>query len=956
MKTNCSRIFAEMFRRSFRLIGLITLLGCGAPLCAQTLNTGTIRGRVADMMNAAVVDAEVIVVNTTTGLKREVRTDASGYYTLAGLPLTGMYKLRFRRPGFEDAVRDEIELRANEAATINVALNVAHQMSSITVIGTVEGVRSDAPQLGTRFDLQKIDNTPVLGRKITSLPLLNSAVRPARGTGDLFLNNTLFVVHGSGRRQTSFTVDGGTGDDAWGRQTIFTNIPFSALQEFTVLTNSSSAEYGRTTGGVVNVITKSGTNNYHGDGLFLWRPGGIQARPPLANQDTVDVLHQFSSSVSGPLKQDRTHFFLAAEYNRQERDAVITSPLAPGLFTGHYRQGLLNARLDHQLNAANTLSGRINFDLFSDTNPADAVGGITLPSAARTFRRRTYAAQLNETAVISPTMLNEARLQFQLGSPITQFEPATPSLQIVRPGISTEGESRSADLINHQYQFADTFSITRGRHYLKLGGETIYSTSGGYGQEFGSGFVLGQFTLKTTVPATTPTSALTINDVQRFTQSFGTMTYNVSQWYSAVFAQDAFRVHRDLTLNLGLRYERQTFTDDKNNVAPRIGFTYNVLGDKRTVVRGGYGIYYSELRANLGASFALNGPTGLFTFSAAPGQLGFPTSLAPLPAFPAGAVRPPRDIVIRPGRASYYNRFFDVSKLKGYSGALLNPYTQQANLGFERELGAKWFLSVDYAYQHTIRIDRTVDLNAPAPFVRTQVGQVRAAAAADATRPIVPVNNGFRRIQAVINEGSSVYNGLQINLHKRFGNRFSILASYTESRVFNTVEPDAPGGDPNDANQLGSFERAHSLLEQPRRAVISGWYNLPYNFTLGGVAMLASGRPYNITTGTDNNGDGANSDRPVINGILFGRNQGQGSPMYDVGLFLEREFVINDRVRFSVRGEGFNLFNHSNIVGRNGTFGNAANGVPLATFGQPLGGISNVDPGRQFQFQVRLRF
>ncbi len=925
-------------------------------LAAQTLNTGTIRGQVIDAQGAAVPGAEITISNQVTGIRREITSDGSGFYTIAGLPLTGKYKLTVARTGFAVEARDGLELRAGETATINITLSPAGTTSIITIYGTVEGVRSDAPQLGTRLDLGKIDNTPVLGRKITTLPLLDSSVRSARGTGDLFLNNTLFIINGSGRRQTSYSVDGSSGDDAWGRQTIFTNIPFSALQEFTVLTNSFSAEYGRTTGGVVNIVTKSGTNAYRGDMLYMWRPGGIQARPPLAIRDTVDILHQISGSFSGPVRRDRTHFFLAAERNDQKRDAVITSALAPGLYTGEANQELLQARIDHQFNSHNTLSGRFNFDLLKDTNPSDAVGGTVLPSAARIFRRRTYSAQLSNNTIISSSLLNEARVQFQLGSPITKFDPVNSSYQIVRSGISTEGESRSASLINHQYQFADTVSFTHGSHYLKFGGDAIYSTSGGYGQEFGSGFVLGQFTIKSTVPATTATSALTINDVQRYTQSFGNATYNVTEWLWSLFAQDSFKIRRDLTLNLGIRYERQTLTDDKNNFSPRLGFAYNLLGDKRTVIRGGYGIYYSEIRANIVAAYALNGPTGVFTFSAAPGQFGFPTSLAPLTAFPTGAVLPARDIVIRPGQRSYYNQFFDISKLKGYQDALLNPYAQQANLGFEREIGWNWFLSMDYVYQHTIRIDRTVDLNTPAPFERTQPGQTRSAAAADATRLITPVNNGFRRIQSTLNEGSSIYNGLQINLNRRFSNKFSLNISYTLSRVLNTVEADAPGGDPNDLNQLGIFERGHSVLEQPHRAVISGFYQLPHRFTLGGVATLASARGYNITTGTDSNGDGANTDRPVINGIVIGRNQGKGTAIYDVGLFIEHELNLNDRVKLSLRAESFNLFNHSNIVGRNGVYGNATTGQPLSTFGQPLGGISNVDPGRQFQLIFRARF
>src|SRR5262249_10822901 len=158
---------------------------------------------------------------------------------------------------------------------------------------------------------------------------------------------------------------------------------------------------------------------------------------------------------------------------------------------------------------------------------------------------------------------------------------------------------------------------------------------------------------------------------------------------------------------------------------------------------------------------------------------------------------------------------------------------------------------------------------APALFVRKTTSASRSTAAADATRPITPVPNGYRRIISTINEGAANYDALQLNVNRRFGERFSLLASYTYSHTINTVEADAPGGDPSDVNQLGKFERGDSILDQRHRAVISGWYNLPLRFTIGSVTTLASGRPYNITVGQDLNGDRANTDRPVINGALL---------------------------------------------------------------------------------------
>lgn len=946
-------------------LGLALFCLCTFNAIAQTADSAAVRGQALDQNGAAITAAQVAIINTATGLRRETQTSGDGYFNVTNLPLTGIYKVSVTANGFATGEREGLELRAGETATINITLRAAGGTAEVDVIGTADGLRTDA-QLGTRLDLEKIDNTPIVGRRILNLVLTNSAVRPARGTGDLFLNNLLFVVNGNGRRQTSFAIDGGNGNDSWGRQTIFTNIPVAALQEFTVLSNSASAEYGRTTGAVVNIVTKSGTNDFHGDFIGVARPAFWQANAPStpagSNISTKDRLAQVSGVVSGPLKTNRTFFLFGLEYSRAVRDSAITTLLAPGVFEGRYGQTLLLARADHQFNDDHKLTLRANFDRFSDTNPADAVGGNNLPSAARTFRRRTYAAQVSDLAVINSRFVNEARFQFQVGSPITQFEPRTISPQFVRTGnvASVEGESRAATLINHQYQIGDTLSAVFGWHSLKVGGDAIFSSSGGSGQEFGSGFVQGQFTFAANAGCTglvcVPTSQLTLAQVATYTQSFGNPNYNVREWLSSVFVQDDWRVNRRLSLNLGLRYERQTFTDDKNNFAPRFGYAFDLTGDGKTSLRGSYGIYYSELRANNGAQYALAGATGIFTYSVTPGGLGFPTSFNALPAFPAGAVLPARDITIRPGRRQVYSQFFDVSRLRFYPEKLLNPYTQQATLGGERDLGGHWFLSADYVYAHTIGIDRTLDLNAPAPFIRTAPGQTRSVAAANATRPITPVNSGFRRILATVNEGSSIYHGLQVNLNKRFSQRFSLLASYTWSHTINTVEPDAPGGDPNDQNFLGRFERANSLLDQRHRLALSGWYRLPYRFTTGLFLTAASGRPFNITTGTDANGDGANTDRPVINGVVIPRNTGRTSAVSDVALFLEHGLRLTERAQLSLRGEVFNAFNHTNTVGRITAYGNAATGIPNANFGQVPGGIANVDPGRQFQFHARLRF
>jgi hypothetical protein len=935
-------------------------------VCAQTRSLGAVRGRVADSSDAVVEGAEVKIANEATGYSTAVTTDARGEYLVQGLPLTGAYTIQVNKQGFGEAKREHVQLQAGTAAVAEFRLHPSAASEAIEVSGTPDSVNTTDNTLETRLDLEKIDDTPVFGRKVTTLPLLDSSVRPARGTGDLFLNNTLFVINGTGRRQTSYSVDNATADDSWGRQTMFTTLPFSSIQEFTVLTNAASAEYGRSTGSAVNVVTRSGTNNFHGDALGMFRPGDFQARVPLATVDSTDSAVQGSATIGGPIIRDRAFFTLSYEHTDQDRDSVITSPLAPGtVYTGTFDQHLFLGRGDFRLTDNHLLTARINLDSFEDTNPADAVGALALPSAGRVFSRKTYSAQLSEDWAISPHTVNEARVQWQIGSPITRFEPITPSTQFTRAGVATEGESRVGNLSNHQYQFADTLSMARGRHSLKGGADVIYSSSGGFGQEFGGGFTLGQF--QVTPSVLKPVAQLTLADVTRYQQSFGNLSYNVKETLGAVFLQDNWTIRPTLTLNLGVRYEAQSLTDDHNNIAPRLGFAWQPRG-AGPVFRGGYGIYYSELRANIAAGFKINGPEGIFTYSASKGAIGFPTSLAPLPAFPAGAVLPPRDITVNIGQRAYLSQFFDVSKLRFYPDALLNPYTQQWNFGIQHEFIKNTVVSLDYLGQRALKFDRPVDLNAPAPLVRTVPGQCRrmtagacnlsgSAADADATRPIIPVNNGYKRIVALVNAGAASYNGLKVNVNTR-GRRWNGLFSYTWSHTLNTTEVDVPQQDPNDSNFLGNAEKANSLLDQRHRASLSGSYQFPWQITFGSWFIAASGRPYNITTGVDNNGDASNSDRPVINGVVIPRNSGKGTPVYDISAFIEKGIRVTERFNLQLRAEGFNLANRNNIVGRNGTYGNNANGQPAnpKTFGAPIGGINGTDPGREFQFMARLRF
>ena len=994
---------------------LALLIFIGVAVNAQSPNTAAVIVSIVDQSGAVVPGAKVSVTNTATGDVRDLVSDSDGNITVSALSLTGTYTVNVSKENFGSEDITDIRLRAGETATIKVTLLAGSEKAEVTIFGTTEGVKAE-PQISQRLDTQQIDETPILGRKATTLPLLNSAFRQAKGTGDLFVNATYFVTGVGGRRQTTVTIDGANDDEGWGRQTAIATVPLGAIQEITILSNAFSSEFGWTSSAALNIVTKSGTNNFHGEGVLMVRPGAWQAKTfstknfcpqsvstcvtPSTLQainpvDIPDALNQVSGSIGGPLIKDKTFFFATADYTRQNRTTFLSPSLPAFLlpiggnldYTGHYRQFLFDGRVDHHLTDNQTLMARVNIDRFSDDNPQDAVSGTNAPSVARRYTRRALTGQVNHTWVLRPNLLNEARFAYLDGDPVTRWEAQNLSTTYTRAGSApfTIGQSRVADIYGHQAQFSDTLSWTLGKHYLRFGGSIIRHVSGGTGSEPGTA-VLGTFTFKNATTA--PFNQLTLADVQNYTQpiNFGIDRYELPQWLLTGFVQDSFRVRRDLTIDLGLRYDRQTLTDATKNFAPRIGFSWNPLGDSRTAIRGGYGMYYTQIRANAVAGYLVNGLDGITTYTAVAGQLGFPTCLTCVPlsldprTLPASQI-PPRSITIRAGRRSFYQSQFaryglNFDLLPNYPDELVNPRSQVFSIGAEREFFKGFFFGADYVRQHLSGIDRTIDINAPSPFDRTAPGQCRIAScnntanvnAADLTRPI-PVISGVgvvRQVNVLTNFGVADYDGLQTQFSYRGNSRLYISVGYTLSKATNTSEPDGNGIAPNDSNiaRLDERERGPSLLDQRHRAVIMLSYRFPFNITAGTLTQLASARPFNATTGVDNNGDGANNDRPVINGEVIKKSAFRGSGTQDVAVFVEDRIRLSERKSLLLRVEGFNIFNHGNYLGRGQTiYGNTS--TPNPTFGQfvaagndtnAIPAFANIDPPRMFQVQARFIF
>jgi len=1017
--------------RLFRLSAILALaLSLAAPAFAQSTNTSTLIVTVLDQNGGAQKGAKVSVTNTATGATREQVSSDDGTATFAALPLTGTYKVAVDKTGFNPEEVKDIALRGGETAAVKVKLTVSGGQANVTVYGTTQGVRDD-PQSGQRLESKQVDEIPILGRKVTTLPMFNSAFRSGKGIGDLFVNATYFVTGSGSRRTTTFMLDGATDDEGWGRQTALITVPIGAVEEANVLTNAFSAEYGFTAGPAVNIVTKSGTNQFHGEGLFMARPGQWQERkfstagfcPPaistctlpttsnligISAVDVPDKLNQVSGSFGGPIVKDKTFFFASADYTMQDRTTALSSTLPAFVlqngsltYTGLYRQRLGDFRLDQKIGLDQTLTIRVNFDHFYDTNPQDAVIGTTAPTAARIYTRGGWSTQVNHTSILSANLINEARAVYTDGDPVTEWGAIQSGTIYQRTAGNAQfkvGANQVSDLYSRQATVSDTLSWLHGKHDVRFGGSLARHMTGGTGTEPGQA-QLGTFTFcgsgASCPDATLPFQQLTLADVTSYSQpiTFGApFPYTLNQWLGAAFVQDSYRVRTDLTLDLGLRYDRQSLTQSTKDFAPRVGFGWHPGGNPKLAFRGGYGIYYTQIQSNVIAGYLQSGLDGATTYTAAPGQPGFPTCLGingdtgcTLPisfGTATSSTAPARNITIIAGKRAFYTQQFqqfglDFSKVPNYPDQLKSPRSQDASIGVERELAKGFFVSADYVYQYWDNLVRTVDLNAPTPFDRTQPGQVRSVAAADATRPITPVTGGVKQINTIMNLGYAYYNGLTALVSYRGSTKYYASVSYTLSSAMNTSEPDGNGISPNQPNIVdqGNQELGPSLLDQRHRAVITFTYQLPRDITVGTVTQLASGRPINAITGVDNDGDGsATDDRPVINGVVVGKSAFRGTGTQDVSVFIEGR-IKHGKQTIVLRAEGFNLFNHANLLGRgNTTYGDTGTASP--SFGQftttlntvvPANGstlaqtlaipaFANIDPPRMVQLVIRVQF
>jgi outer membrane receptor protein involved in Fe transport len=847
-----------------------------------------------------------------------VRADENGRFGVRDV--SGVVALSVRAPGFQTEMIENVKADCAAPPQLRIELEIAPVAETVTVEERAAVVRTDAPEISQTISTRQVQELPSNGRNWTRLALLDPHVRNTAGLGSDGSSGARLSINASSFRHTSHSLDGNSNYDA-----VFANAPqqsvsLSAVREVKVLTNQYSAEFGGTSSGILVTATKTGTDQLHGELFGYLRPSGPQAAPPVSPYRVPNQRWQAGAAAGGPIRTGRTHVFGTYEKIGQERGSYISSP-KPDMFVGRFDEYYALARLDQRWNDRHSSSFRLNGNHGENNNMNDRIGGFTQPSAAQRNLSQAVGAQAAHTSLIG-NLYNEVRASYSNYIP-SASGALFPQVAINRPNYAVEGGSSSSWVRAQNVQISDTLALAAAGHNVRIGGDYVrlfvkdfsYTPFGEY-----------RFAAGAPTPGQKP---------QTYIQTFGAALLRYGQSIATAFVQDDWRVRSRLTLNLGLRYERQSLTTDRTNFAPRVGLAWDVTGTGSTTVRAGAGLFYDHYYLYITRRFYLQGvssPTS--TYSIPFGTPGFPE-------FPNSLTEPP--VGVSAGKRDIY---LPADKLR-------NPYALQYSLGIQQRVG-EWVFAVDGMHQHTLRQMRANDINHPLPFIRTQAGQRRSGAAADATRPFqtwqgVPVRN----ITVVENSGSSLYDALDFGVIRRMARRYQFEAHYvySSSATYAMFFGEPNTGIPSEWNDTGRGERGPSDFHQRHRLVANGLVDLPWKSQLSLVTTVASGLPVNPLTGVDNNGDTYSFDRPPG----LGRNSYRAPSQSGVDVsFAKRWTSPRERFGLEFRAEAFNVFNHHNVIKVNSVWGDAAQ--PAATFLAPIPGVANIDPARQFQAALRLIF
>ena len=960
-----------MLSSPFRYVVALLLACCvSAPDRAHAdITRFDLSGVVTDGTGAVLPGVTVSLQNLDTGLNRTAVTDSDGRYSFNAVPPTGRWRLSVELQGFASQAREGLQFQANTRPQINFQLAVGGLAESVTVEGAAPLLRSRESELSSIIDAKQVDALPTNGRNFLTLLQTSGSVVPT-GTGSGALS-----VNGQGIRMANFVADGVS---MTGREIRTLNGEFGGgnglsldvVKEVQVITNGFKAETGQTGAGTISVVTKSGTNTLEGSAYGFWRPSDLVAANLLTGAKTTQKRQQFGATIGGPLRKDVTHYFANYEHTDIDDAVVVTSVLAPGTFPAPQTQKQGFFKLNQRIGDRHLLDARYSFNRNRQTN--QSVGALNTFDRRSNTEGRTDAFVTSLVSTIGTNKVNELRFRYTFDvvdfySPLTAADGASSRhpdfsaapVTVTYTGVGNLGTNPAfpQNLVEKRAQWVDQFSVVRGSHQLKAGADVIASWRFvTFFSNFAGTYVFSpgtRFPYNPNDPATFPF---------QFTQTFGDSGLNFDDTLVGLFAQDDWEIGNGLTLNIGVRWDKDSlFQGDNNNVAPRVGFAWNPGSRGRTVVRGGMGIFYDTLESSAINRESNTGPVGQTTIDLRQGDPLFPAYPARLSAFPTGTATVPRAEVFVP---IFEGDEFPFSI--GDQFPRVAPYFFNSNVGVQHELWRDWAVSADYTRVYGYDLLATWDINAP-PFFAIGPGQTRTAAQANLLRPLGAPNRtggpygitftGFRTLNLQYNGGHTQYNALKVGVTKRLSHRYALQANYTLGKAegdvdnFRAANSFVPG-----LTEIGgdrSYQWGPSDTDVRHLAVVSGVYDIPWGFRVGGILFARTGFPYTGLAGQDDDGDGFSSntasfgDRPAS----LSRNSFRYPATITLDLSAAYDLRIVGAQHLELRFDVFNVANRRNISTVNNIIGRDPSRPPAA-----FGTVTAVRDQRQAQIALRYRF
>ena len=832
--------------KAFIFIAVITLF-INSAVFAQA--TGSLTGQVYDSLGAIVIGATVTVVDAEKKEKSAV-TNSSGTYTVNGLA-PGKYTVRVLAPKFSLYENTEVEIVAGKREELIIALTVEAVTENVDV-NLNNGVNTDSDR--------NLSATVLSEQDLKALPddpdELEAALQALAGPS-------------SGPNGGQIYIDGFTG----GRIP-----PKDSIREIRINQNPFSAEFDRLGFGRIEILTKPGTDKIRGQAFFNFNDESLNSRNPFSANRASSQTRFYGGSVSGPLQKGKSSFFFDISNREIDNTGIVNALVLNSAFnivnfreeyTIPNRRFSIGPRIDYQINQTNTLVARYSFSRATTDN--QGIGDLSLASRASSSTNTEHEVRLTETAIINAKTINETRFSYQFQNRDQVGDNTIPTINVSQAftgGGAQIGLNYNRSNNWELQNYTTTTLGNKNQHSIKFGvrlrGITIKDRSeSGFGGTFGfsgfsalndpfdtngDGFVSAIEQYRAKVSGATATRY----NPNTFSITSGNPLADISQYDVGLFVSDDWRVSPALTLGFGLRYENQTNISDKSNFSPRFSFAWSPgaggARQPKTVFRGGFGIFYDRFSENLSLqSIRFDGSQQfsyfVTSFTSDPVQLQQATALLSQPVFSlTGVTNVPT--------ATQISAFSPLTNtIRRVADDLQSPYTMQVALGLERQLPYKTTLAVFYIASRTLHVLRTRNINAPVCATPTNC-------VAGTPRPNPALGNVYEY------ESSGVLNQQQLILNFRtlISNKLTLFGNYRLG--FAKGDTDGAGSFPAYTYDLNG-EYGNSLLDVRHNFFIGGSITMPWNIRVSPFIIASSGRPFNITSGVDPNGDTLNLERPT---------------------------------------------------------------------------------------------